>query len=215
MKRKKIKYSVLMALAILSGTTLVSISSIVRTQLSSDTKASEINAESYVQKDELVDENKNQQHIKTIIDSDKKAKLYIISSDYDVTQKISNDIQIIDFIIKNDLNLNGNDLVELAKIYDIEPAFLLATWILETGWGTSLLWNNKNNAGGIVCNNDYCDYENQFTGLAALAQLTNSYTEGSISFVGKRVSVKEIREKWSESEDAETIIGIMNMILRG
>lgn len=57
-------------------------------------------------------------------------------------------------------------------------ALVSATFRLETGNGTSNMWVNHYNAGGIKCwngNNDYCSYESEEEGLQALESLLESY----------------------------------------
>lgn len=50
-----------------------------------------------------------------------------------------------------------------------------ATWRIETGNGTSALWQNYNNAGGIKCGNDYCRYKNKEHGYNELKELLLRY----------------------------------------
>lgn len=56
-------------------------------------------------------------------------------------------------------------------------AFLSATWRLETGNGTSSLWTNGHNAGGIKCGQSYCHYETEEEGMQALERLLRIYVD--------------------------------------
>lgn len=96
---------------------------------------------------------------------------------------------------------------ELATDYGIEPSFALATWILETGNGTSELWLTSNNPAGITCGIEYCTYGSQEQGLQAMFSLIRHY----VNELGRN-TVESVRELWSESDDAESIIKIMEEI---
>lgn len=103
--------------------------------------------------------------------------------------------------------LSKNQFYELSVNYGIDPSFALATWILETGNGTSDLWLNHNNPAGITCGVDYCSYESQEQGLQAMFALLRHY----VSDLNRR-TVREVRELWSESNDAGSIVEIMEDI---
>ena len=95
----------------------------------------------------------------------------------------------------------------MATDYGIDASFALATWAWETGWGTSELWINSNNPAGITCGADYCKYESQEQGLQAMFTLMRYY----INELGRN-TVESVRELWSESDDAEMIVQIMEEI---
>lgn len=103
--------------------------------------------------------------------------------------------------------LSKNQFYELSVNYGIDPSFALATWAFETGWGTSDLWLNNNNPAGITCGVDYCTYETQGQGLHAMFTLLRHYVSDL-----NRCAVKDVRELWSESNDAESIVEIMEDI---
>lgn len=96
---------------------------------------------------------------------------------------------------------------EMATDYGIDPSFALATWILETGNGTSDLWLTSNNPAGITCGADYCKFESQEQGLQAMFTLLRHYVSDL-----NRCTVKDVREIWSESDDADKILDIMEDI---
>ena len=56
-------------------------------------------------------------------------------------------------------------------------ALVTATFRLETGNGTSRMWRENFNAGGIKCGGKYCTYSSEEEGLAALRNLLNKYVE--------------------------------------
>lgn len=103
--------------------------------------------------------------------------------------------------------LSKNQFYELSVNYGIDPSFALATWILETGNGTSELWLTSNNPAGITCGVDYCTYESQKQGLQAMFSLLRYYVSEL-----DRNTVDSVRELWSESDDAESIVKIMEDI---
>ena len=51
----------------------------------------------------------------------------------------------------------------------------MATWRLETGNGTSNLWLNSFNAGGIKCGDSYCQYDNEEHGMSILKDILIDY----------------------------------------
>lgn len=92
--------------------------------------------------------------------------------------------------------------------YGIDASFALATWAWETGWGSSNLWLNSNNPAGIICGYKYCSYDTQEQGMQAMFSLMRYY----VSELGRN-TVASVRELWSESDDAESIIEIMKEII--
>lgn len=56
-------------------------------------------------------------------------------------------------------------------------ALVSATFRIETGNGTSRLWLDYNNAGGIKCGGGYCSYQTQEQGYNALKTLLERYVE--------------------------------------
>lgn len=96
------------------------------------------------------------------------------------------------------------DFYGLAVDYGIDPSFALATWAWETGWGSSDLWINHNNPAGITCGIEYCSYDSKEQGLQAMFSLLRYY----INDLGRN-TVLCVRELWSESNDADSIVKIM------
>lgn len=95
----------------------------------------------------------------------------------------------------------------MATDYGIDPSFALATWAWETGWGSSDLWLTSNNPAGITCGDVYCSYDSQEQGLQAMFALLRHYVSDL-----NRCTVASVRELWSESDDAQQIVGIMEEI---
>lgn len=56
-------------------------------------------------------------------------------------------------------------------------ALVSATFRLETGNGSSYLWTEHNNAGGIKCGVEYCSYSSKSEGMVSLAQLLERYVD--------------------------------------
>lgn len=98
----------------------------------------------------------------------------------------------------------------MAVDYGIDPSFALATWAWETGHGSSDLWINHNNPAGITCGMEYCSYDTQEQGLQAMFNLMRYY----VNELGRN-TVREVRELWSETEDAQQIVEIMEEIQNG
>lgn len=95
----------------------------------------------------------------------------------------------------------------MAVDYGIDPSFALATWAWETGHGSSDLWRYHNNPAGITCGEEYCSYDSQDQGLQAMFSLLRYY----VNKLGRN-TVREVRELWSETEDAQQIVEIMEEI---
>ena len=96
--------------------------------------------------------------------------------------------------------------------YDIDPAFALATFILETGWGRSELWINGNNASGIICTyggcyGEYQMYATKEEGIRAMFDTLQKYIDN----LGL-TTVDEIRSLWSQTEDSQLILQLMEKI---
>lgn len=117
------------------------------------------------------------------------------------------------YINEHSLPLEPVNFTILSLDYNIDPSFALATWILETGNGSSKMWTQHNNPAGIKCGEDYCSYPSKDAGLAQMFHLLNQYTTDSISWVGQRTTIRDIREAWNpESEDCWKIYEIMLQI---
>lgn len=124
-------------------------------------------------------------------------------------------IQIIEcYITRNSFPLDTKNFYILAIDYQIDPAFALATFILETGHGTSETWVTSNNPAGIKCGEDYCSYSSKDEGLAMMFNLLHSYTNGSIEWIGMKNTIEEIRQAWNpETDDSQKIVEIMLEII--
>ena len=83
-------------------------------------------------------------------------------------------------------------------------ALVRATFRLETGNGTSQLWLKYNNAGGIKCGGEYCEYSNGAEGMQHLENLLRKYVE-KFGF-----NLKAIRDVYSESDDTKLFTEIYN-----
>lgn len=137
-----------------------------------------------------------------------------IAADTDITEIRTTLEDIAQYINDNDLDLEAGAFYGLAEFYGIDPGFALATWGLETGWGSSVLWRSDNNPAGIVCSGVYCSYESKEDGMAAMFELLQRYINGSIEYVGKRNTLVEVRNMWSETDDVDDILDIWKHILK-
>lgn len=93
----------------------------------------------------------------------------------------------------------------------IDPYFVYAVWALETAYGTSDLWLFHNNPAGIISTDgsgDYETYDSKEEGLEAMFDLIRHYCDNG------KCTVEEIRNVWSESDDAELIVSIWKAIIR-
>lgn len=123
-------------------------------------------------------------------------------------------VYIIDrYINEHSLPLEPVNFIILSIDYYVDPSFALATWILETGNGSSIMWMQNNNPAGIKCGSDYCSYPSKDAGLAQMFYLLNQYTTGSIPWVGQRNTIREVRKTWNpENEDCWKVYEIMLQI---
>lgn len=103
-------------------------------------------------------------------------------------------------------------IYRLSEQYGIDPGFVMSVFILETGWGKSDLYKESNNPAGIVYNRSYRSYKSREEGIEDMYRLLRDYTKGNISYVGKRNTVKQIRDVWSSAEDTEKILTIWRSI---
>lgn len=118
------------------------------------------------------------------------------------------------YINENSLPLNSVNFQILAIDYQIDPAFALATFILETGHGKSEAWVTNNNPAGIKCREDYCSYASKDEGIAEMFNLLHSYTTGAIDWIGTKNTIQEIRTSWNpETDDSHLIVEIMLEII--
>lgn len=108
---------------------------------------------------------------------------------------------------------NADYLYNLSCFYKIDPGFVLATFILETGWGKeSRAWVEGYNPAGIRKGSDYCYYDTPEDGMEAVYKLLRAYADGSISYVGKCNTVATVRATWSGSEDTTKIVNLWRSI---
>ncbi|WP_390414467.1 glucosaminidase domain-containing protein [Dielma fastidiosa] len=119
------------------------------------------------------------------------------------------------FIVEKGLSLSIPNFYILALDYEIDPAFALATWILETGWGKDEGWQTRNNPGGIKCGETYCAFASKDEGLAMMFYTLHQYTHGLISWIGTKTTISEIRNTWNPaSDDSTQIYQLMKEIIK-
>ena len=92
---------------------------------------------------------------------------------------------------------------QMAEDAGISSAYAAARFALETGWGKSNLWINYNNPAGIKCGQRYCRYATPRDGLTAMFNLMADYYTNGLTTVAQQ------SERWSASDDTETILEIM------
>lgn len=135
----------------------------------------------------------------------------------DIRQIITSENQLVEFMKAKNLTeiIAPSELHRLSVINNIDPGFVLATMIWETGWGGSEAWINGNNPAGIRCGNEYCAYPTKEAGIKAEIELLRIYTQGSDLIIGTRRTPKEIRERWSQADDTKEVTAIWQLIVGG
>lgn len=111
---------------------------------------------------------------------------------------------------------NNNDphdyklFIQLATEFNVDIGFAYATWVLETGYGSSTVWQVHNNPAGIIKldgSGEYQTYASKEEGLRAMFGLIDHYCKNGND------TISEIREIWSEADDTEKIISIWKNVL--
>lgn len=114
--------------------------------------------------------------------------------------------------VKISSQANANSpFLQLATEFNIDPNFAYATWALETGYGTSELWINRNNPAGIIKldgSGEYQTYATREDGLRAMFELLSIYCSNGNCTVGG------IRSRWSEADDTDLIISIWKSVIK-
>ncbi len=100
-------------------------------------------------------------------------------------------------------------LLELAEEYNISPVYAAAVFVLETGWGSSSAWLNKHNPAGIRCVDRYCSYSTATDGLRRMFEVMADYYGNGLTTVDQQ------RSLWSEAEDTEQIVQLMEQLAGG
>lgn len=100
-------------------------------------------------------------------------------------------------------------LIDLAEEYNISPVYATAVFVLETGWGSSQAWLNKHNPAGIRCGDQYCKYSTATDGLQRMMEIMQDYYNNGLTTVAQQ------RNLWSEAEDTEQIVQLMEQLAEG
>ena len=124
-----------------------------------------------------------------------------------------NEYQVREFLDNGNYNLPTDAFMYLAEQYNVDASFALATWALETGWGTTDVYVNANNPAGIICTFGDCyygyqAYDTQEEGLEDMFR-TIAYYNNQLGLE----TVDEVRGLWSEANDSQTVAQIMNEIV--
>lgn len=103
-------------------------------------------------------------------------KIYTVTNEYILDLQREHEIieekyHIIIEELQEEIEKLQEELENEIKLND----FTRTTFYLETGYGTSKLWLENNNAGGIKCNNGWCSYDTKDDGFYALKTLMRSY----------------------------------------
>lgn len=135
----------------------------------------------------------------------------------DIRNIITSESQLSEFMKAKNLTgiIEPAKLHRLAVINNVDPGFVLATMIWETGWGDSEAWITGNNPAGIRCSKEYCTYPTPEAGIKAEIKLLRIYTQGTDENIGTRRTPAEIRELWSEAEDTQKVVAIWQLIQGG
>ena len=94
----------------------------------------------------------------------------------------------------------------LAEEYQISPVYAAAVFVLETGWGSSSAWLAKHNPAGIRCGSRYCRYDTATEGLRRMFEIMADYYGNGLT------TVVQQRSLWSEAEDTEKIVQLMEQL---
>ena len=107
--------------------------------------------------------------------------------------------------------------LELCSEYQINVDYALAVFVLETGHTSSSLWLESNNPAGIKQNSNrtnctntkkgYCVSESKQEGMEQMITLMARYANQY-----HLRTVEEQRSLWSETEDVEKVVNLMNQI---
>lgn len=137
-----------------------------------------------------------------------------IDENTDITIIYTSRSSLTAYLVKQDImdKIGVSNFYEMAISYGVDPGFACATWIWETGWGKSSLWNEAYNPAGIVCQDRYCSYSDTNTGMIAMFALLRCYTQGESSYIGVRKTPLAIRAMWSETDDVAEIVALWNAI---
>lgn len=100
-------------------------------------------------------------------------------------------------------------LLELAEEYQISPVYAAAVFVLETGWGSSSAWLTKHNPAGIRCGDRYCQYSTATDGLRRMFEIMGDYYNNGLTTVAQQ------RSLWSEAEDTDLIVQLMEQLAGG
>lgn len=100
-------------------------------------------------------------------------------------------------------------LLDLAEEYQISPVYATAVFVLETGWGSSSAWLTKHNPAGIRCGDRYCSYSTATDGLRRMFGVMADYYSNGLTTVDQQ------RSLWSESDDTEQIVQLMEQLAEG
>ena len=117
----------------------------------------------------------------------------------------------------SDWNIDYEAFKRCVTEYNINPDYALAVFILETDHGKSNLWVNCNNPAGIKrsskgykCNttqSGFCIYPDKETGIEQLFVVMHR-----LATEYERTTIESMRSVWSETEDTNVIVKIMNDI---
>lgn len=135
----------------------------------------------------------------------------------DIRKIITSENQLVEFMKAKNLTdvISPSSLYRLSVINNVDPGFVLATMIWETGYGDSDAWIYGNNPAGIRCGNEYCTYPTPEAGIKAEIELLRIYTQGTDPVIGTCRTLAEIRERWSEAEDTKEVTAIWQLIVGG
>lgn len=129
-----------------------------------------------------------------------------IKTETPVTElSINSDITVI---VTPIANIDNQLFLKVASEFThIDIGFAYAIHRLETGNGTSELWLQNNNAGGLKGKSGYYTYESQEEGYKELFRLLDKY----INIYGRR-TVKDVSALWCDEEWSYEVVEIWKEI---
>lgn len=155
-----------------------------------------------------------------LIEEVKEMVVAPIQEEYSAESVIYSNINISSEHLKllcSDWGIDYEIFERCSNEYGINPDYAMAVFILETGNGKSNLWLNHHNPAGIkksskgyqcdTTQNGFCSYPNSETGIEQLFVVMNR-----LATEYNRTTIESMRSVWSESDDSEIIVKIMNDI---
>lgn len=147
---------------------------------------------------------------------------YTINSDLTAVPEYVDKIKILKWLGTKEagtLQVLVHPIIQIGKLLSINPIYILAHAILESGWGQSRIAKEKNNLFGYGAY-DADPYDSAFTFpnrecciLFVIWKISRHYLDKDGKYYGGEPSLWGMNKKYaSDSGWADKIVGIMNQI---